>query len=158
MSGRTNWFGAGVIFVVAALTAGCGPDRAGTSPPSATDRGHEHPVGPHKGTLVEWGKEYHAEVVADREKGQATVYVLARNAKSPAPIAADTVLLSVDDPAIQVELKPAPQPSDPKGTSSRFLGTLPDSARAWRLTGTVEGTVDGKRYSGEFQEARPHKH
>lgn len=158
MSGRMNWFGAGVTFVVAALTAGCGPDRAGLPLPSATDRGREPLPGPHKGALVEWGGEYHAEVVADREKGQATVYVLAKNAKTPAPIAAEKILLSVDDPAIQVELKPAPEPGDPKGKSSRFVGTLPESARGWRLTGAVGGTVDGKRYSGEFREARPHKH
>ena len=158
MGGRTNRYGAGVIFVGAALLAGCGPDHAAKLPPDAKDQVHERPVGPHKGALVEWGEEYHAEVVADREKGEATVYVLAKNAKTPAPITAETVLLSVDDPVIQVELKPAPEPGDPKGKSSRFVGSLPDSARGWRLTGTIGGVVDGKRYSGEFREARPHRH
>lgn len=150
---RARVAGACVLVVGAALSAvGCDTGGANKPSPATQEKGHVHPdEGPHHGALVEWGQEeYHPEVVTDREKGEVTVYVLGKDAKTPAPVAAEKVVLAVKDPAFQTELKPAPQPGDPKGKSSRFVGTLPEFARGRRLAGTIGAVVDGKPYSGDF--------
>lgn len=155
MAGRTKRLAAGAA--VALLLVACGRDAA-RGPQGATHWSHETPVGPHSGALVEWGEDHRAEFVADRVKGEVTVYVLARDARTPAPVAADEVVLTIDEPVMRITLKPSPQARDPKGTSSRFVGDLPESARNWRLTGALSGVVDGNKVAGDLVEFRPHKH
>jgi hypothetical protein len=120
---------------------------------------HDRPDhGPHNGALAEWGDEdYHAEFTADREKNEVTVYILAKDAKTPSPIPSDKVTLASRNPPFQVDLNPLPEKTDPAGLSSRFVGQLPESARGRRLSGTLAAVVGGKPYSGSFREAPPHK-
>lgn len=155
MADRANALAVGVL--VAFLATGCGSDGVSRAP-AATERTRETPVGPHLGALVAWGEQHRVEFVADRVTGEVTVYVLGRDARTPAPVATDEIVLSLDEPAIQVALKPSPQARDPMGTSSRFVGSLPDSTRGWRLRGVLSGVVDGNRVSGELVEFRPRKH
>lgn len=145
------------------LIAGCGdtggPPQKATPTPGEKKEGHAHPgEGPHHGALVEWGdEEYHAEFTADRERGEVAVYVLGGDAETAAPIKADKVRLTGKDPAFQIDLKPAPEKTDPPGTASKFVGRLPEDTRGRRLSGTISAVVDGKPYSGDFRERPPHK-
>ena len=86
--------------------------------------GHDHGVGPHDGTVADWGGgKYHVEFTVDHDKQQATVYILGSDEKTPAPIDAASIELSIKDPEMQVTLQASPQESDPQGKSSRFIGT-----------------------------------
>lgn len=146
--------------LVVGLAAGCGTGSGeNKSGGESKQKGHEHPTeGPHHGALVEWEDEdYHIEVLADRGTGVVTAYVLGRDAKTAAPIGSDKLVLAIKDPAVQVELKPTPEATDPKGKSSKFVGTLPEATKGRKLEGTIGGKVDGKPYSGEYSEKAVHK-
>src|SRR5438876_6690599 len=112
------------ILATLALAVGCGP-QAGTGQAKAKtgkDGVHDHGAGPHGGTVADWGGgKYHVEFTVDHGKQEATVYVLGRNEKSPAPIKAkdDQLLLTIKEPAIQVTLKAVPQEGDTEGKASR---------------------------------------
>ena len=144
--------------------AGCGntPDAPKAQPPAATKAGDQgdhgdggdHGAGPHGGTVIEFGK-YHGEFCVDHARKQATVYVLDGSVKNAAPVAAETLSLSVKTPQFQVELKADPQPGDPKGKSSRFVATHENFAKEQEFEGTLSGLIDGKPYSGDFKE-EPH--
>src|SRR5437660_616216 len=100
------------------LAAGCSDRPA--KPYSPKKGGTEaHPSkGPHGGVLAEWGEEnYHAEFTVDHAKKQATVYILDGSAKKAAPVAADSVTLTLSNvkPPVQITLKADPQEGDPKG-------------------------------------------
>ena len=116
---------------------------------------HDHPEkGPHGGPLAEWGEEkYHAEVTFDHGKKQATVYILDGEAKKPAPVAAETVTLSLTNvkPPVQVTLKADPQEGDAKGQASRFTGTHDQLGKEMDFEGEVSGTVAGTPYAGTFK-------
>jgi len=155
------------IAAVAMTLSGCGdtPETKPTTPPPAANgesgHGHEHAghgVGPHEGTVADWGGgKYHVEFTVDHNKKQATVYILGGDEKSPAPISAKTVLLSIADPEIQAELAASPQAGDKEGTSSRFVGTHDNLGIVQEYQGSISGEVDGTPYVGEFKE-EPHEH
>jgi hypothetical protein len=150
-------FGLGAA--VLAVAAGCsnptgGSPKGGDKPPGKGDDKepeHDHLPGPHGGTVLDFGK-WHAELCTDRGKAQATVYVLGSDEKTPAPIKAEKLLLSVKEPAFQVELKAAPQDGDPAGAASRFVGTHDYVGKGQDLAGTLSGVVDGKPYAGDFKQ------
>lgn len=115
--------------------------------------GHAHGVGPHDGTIADWGGgTYHVELIVDHEKQQATIYVLGSDEQTPTPIDAESIELSITDPQMQVTLQAAPQQGDPEGMSSRFAGTHEDLGVAREYAGTMTGVVDGTPYSGDFKE------
>lgn len=132
------------------------PDKAGEA--KAHDE-HAH-EGPHGGALAEWGEEeYHAEFTVDHGKKEVRVYILGPDCKTPVPIAADKVLLSIRKPAFQVELRPQAQKNDPKGKASCFAGTHDKFGVEQEFEGTISGEVDGKPYAGDFkEEAEGHDH
>jgi hypothetical protein len=118
--------------------------------------GHAHGVGPHDGTIADWGGgTYHVEFTVDREQQQATVYVLGSDEKTPAPIDAESIELSITDPEMQVTLQAEPQQDDPEGRSSRFVGTDEKLGIVQEYAGTMTGVVEGTPYSGDFEE-QPH--
>jgi hypothetical protein len=97
------------------LMVGCGDKTAeppaqqsGSSSISESDHGHPHEgeaahgghgAGPHDGTLADWGGgEYHVEFTVDHDKKQATVYVLGSDEQTPAPITAETLLVTIKKP------------------------------------------------------------
>jgi YHS domain-containing protein len=155
---KTKILALGVL--AAALAAGCekssAPPKAEKPKAKAGDHADDgdHGPGPHDGLIVEFGK-YHAEFVVDHPKKTATVYVLDEDAKTPVPIAAEKLLLSVKAPKFQVELKADPDAGDPKGKASRFVAAHDNFAKEQALAGTISGEIDGKPYLGDFQE-KPH--
>lgn len=125
-----------------------------------SEEGHGHAPGPHDGTLVDWGGgAYHVEFTVDHAKQQATVYILGSDEKTPEPIVAEAVLLTIKDPKLQIELSPQPQEGDPEGKSSRFVGTHEGLATVKEYEGTLSAAVDGTPYAGNFtEEAHGHEH
>lgn len=141
------------LFAATLIGAGCTKTNApAPTKSSAKEDDHEnHGAGPHGGAVIELGK-FHGEIVVDREKKTATVYILDGKVKNAAPIGADQLLLSVKKPQFQIELKADPQASDPKGKCSRFTATHDNLAGKDMLEGTVSMELDGKPYLGDFLE------
>ncbi|MFT5527622.1 MAG: hypothetical protein ACI9HK_005604 [Pirellulaceae bacterium] len=151
-----------------AIVAGCGgsqdPAPAGTQgneQQQSGDHGHPHgghSAGPHDGTLADWGGgKFHVELTVDHDKQEATVYVLGDDEKTPSPIKATEIQLSISDPAMQVTLKAAPQEGDSEGSASRFVGNHESLGVVQEYAGTITGVVDDTPYSGDFKE-EPHTH
>ncbi len=159
------------IVTVSAVSfvAGCGnkPDPKPTNQSGASDdhghphkegEAHSHGAGPHDGTVADWGGgKYHVEFTVDHDKQEATVYVLGGDEKTPSPIKADEIQLSIKDPAMQVTLKAAPQDGDPEGSASRFVGNHESLGVVQEYEGTITGVIDDTPYSGNFKE-EPHGH
>lgn len=117
--------------------------------------GHaEHEEGLHGGAIAEVSK-YHAEFTVDHAKKEATVYFLDENLKKHEPIDAATIQLGIKKPAIQIELKAVPQDGEPKGKSSRFVGTHEALGKEQEFEGTITVVLEGKPFSGDFKE-EPH--
>lgn len=150
-----------------AFVAGCGDSQqtatSGTQGNAqqpandSDDHGHSgHGAGPHDGTLADWGGgKYHVEFTVDHDKQEGTVYILGDDEKTPSPIKAEEIQLSIIDPVMQVTLKATPQEGDPEGSASRFVGNHESLGVVQEYAGTVTGVVDGTPYSGDFKE-EPH--
>lgn len=149
--------------ILVPLTVGCG-DKPTVEPaaqtPTSDDQenphaieGHGHGAGPHDGTIADWGGgKYHVEFTVDHDKQEATVYVLGGDEKTPSPIPAEEIQLSIKDPAMQVALKASPQEGDPEGSASRFIGNHEGLGVVQEYEGTMMGVVDDTPYSGNFKE------
>lgn len=160
-----------VLAILLAALAGCdvrttpGGDKAKPAPKASHDD-HHHAPGPHGGTIFEFGGgKWHMEFAVDHDKKEARVYVLGDDAKSPAPIKAEKLLLSLKTPRIMIDLKPERQKGDPEGKSSGFVGTHERLGRKQDFEGTVVGKISGKNYVGDFKEGEgdhghghPHPH
>lgn len=147
---------------ILSLAAGCGPPAAPVPAPQAKadsgDHGHAHGhgVGPHGGTLTDWGGgAYHIEFTVDHDKKEATVYVLGSDEKSPAPLKAKSIQLVIDDPMTELELVANPLEGEAEGTSSRFVGMHDTIGIVKEFAGTIRGEVEGTPYTGDFKE-EPH--
>jgi len=149
-----------LLFVFATLTSviGCS-DTKKTPAEKQTPPAGEHAAhgsGPHGGTLADWGGgKYHVEFTVDHNKQEATVYILGDDEKSPSPIKAKEIQLSIKDPAMQVALKASPQKDDPEGSASRFVGNHKSLGVVQEYAGTISGVVDDTPYTGDFKE-EPH--
>ncbi|MEX2288120.1 MAG: hypothetical protein WD648_13580 [Planctomycetaceae bacterium] len=133
-------------------------DKAKADKADHHENGHEHGDGPHDGTLADWGGgKYHVEFVVDHDKKEATVYILGSDEKTPTPIKATEIQLSIKSPAFQVALKAAPQKGDPEGSSSQFVGTHENLGKVQEFSGTITGEIEGTPFTGEFAE-EPHEH
>ncbi|MEZ5940264.1 MAG: hypothetical protein R3C18_02655 [Planctomycetaceae bacterium] len=152
------------------LIVGCG-DKAAQQPPTQqsgtpatgeSDHGHPHTpdgghgghgAGPHDGTLADWGGgKFHVEFTVDHNKKEATVYVLGSDEKTPEPIAAESLLLTIKKPQLQIDLLPVPLDGESGGMSSRFVGTHDGLATVMEYEGTMSAEVDGTPYAGNFKE------
>jgi len=156
------WIGCLMLAACVMLGAGCSSTTSNSASNEAKDKDkdkkdkdkkEEHAeAGPHKGAIVEWGEEeFHVEYTSDKD-GNVTVYILGKDVKTATPIKADKIQLSNKDPKFDLELKAAPEKSDPMGKSSTFKGKLPDAAKGKKLSGTISGEVDGKPYAGDLKE------
>jgi hypothetical protein len=152
----TRYFG--VCSVLLACLVGCNAQQSKPRAGAKADKGgevedHSHGAGPHGGTVADWGGgKYHVEFCVNHDKQEATVYLLKGDAKTPAPIKTDKLLLSIKDPAFQVELKAVPLEGDPQGACSRFVGKHERLGKEQEFAGTISGEVDGKPYAGDFKE------
>lgn len=118
-----------------------------------TVEGHSHGAGPHDGTVADWGGgKFHVEFTVDHDRKEAVVYILGTDEKTPVPIDAASLLLSINKPEFQVELAPQPLDGEAEGTSSRFVGTHDNLGIVQEFAGTMSAEVDGTPYVGEFEE------
>jgi hypothetical protein len=153
-------------FALLPLAAGCGEKPAPAPAPQANsepdDHGHDHGSAPHGGTLTDWGGgAYHVEFTVDHDKKEATVYIIGSDAKSPAPIKADSIHLVINDPMTEMDLVAKPLEGEPDGMSSRFVGTHDTIGIVKEFSGTISGEVEGTPYTGDFKEephGADHKH
>lgn len=116
---------------------------------------HDHGAGPHDGTLADWGGgKYHLEFTVNHDTKETVVYVLGGDEKTPAPVkAADgTLLLTIREPAFQVELTARPLPGEAEGASSCYGGTHENLGIVREFAGTISGEVNGTPFAGDFAE------
>lgn len=162
MTSIRKWAAGLTVLAAVVIVAGCGgddgkKDKGKAADKAAKDKGKEEHAheGPHHGAIAEWGEEeYHAEFTVDHKTKTVKVYVLGKDVKTPAPIKADKVKLSIKKPAIQVDLKAEKQAKDPEGTASVFVGSHDDFAKDVEFEGTLSAEFGGKQYAGDFK----HKH
>lgn len=160
-----------MILTVTTMVLGCTPAPPPAAPvtPAAAKHDphghsheagdhHSHGAGPHGGTLADWGGgRYHVEFTVDHSKGEAVVYVLGSDEKTPVPVKTvdGTLLLTIQEPAFQVELAARALPGESDGSSSRYGGTHESLRIVREFTGTISGAVDGTPFAGDFTE-QPH--
>jgi hypothetical protein len=114
---------------------------------------HTHGTGPHGGVVSDLGGgKYHFEFTVKHPEKEAIIYILGGDAKTPAPIKADKLTLSIKEPSFQVELKARPEEKEPSGMSSRFVGVHEKLGKEQEFEGTVSVVVDGTPYAGDFKE------
>jgi hypothetical protein len=131
-----------------------------SSAPTEAEHGHDHgegshahAAGPHGGTVADWGGgKYHVEFTVDHDKQQATVYILGSDEKTPEPIAAESVLLTINDPHLQLDLLPVPLDGEGDGKSSRFVGSHDGLATVKEYEGTISAAIGDIPYAGNFKE------
>lgn len=123
----------------------------------AGEAGHGHvEEGPHKGHLIELGKEeYHGEIVHDEAAHKITIYLLDGEAKKSIPITDKEVSINVviNGKPSQFKLPAAAQSGDPAGQASKF--ELVDHALCEALDdpktkGRFNVTIGGKAYAGDI--------
>ena len=150
------------------VTTGCGGGDAAKKPAAKAEHhdadGHkagkkEHAhaeVGPHKGQLIELGKEeYHGELLHDDAAHKITIYLLDGEAKKSVAIPEKELTLNVvvNGKPSQFKLPAVPQSGDPAGQASRY--ELVDHALCEALDdpkckGRLNVTIAGKQFSGEI--------
>lgn len=150
------------ILAMATFLAGCTQAPAPPQPPvkaaAAKAEDHGHGAGPHDGTLADWGGgKYHVEFTVDHDKKETVIYVLGSDEKTPAPVktADGKLLLTIREPAFQIELAPRPLAGEADGKSSCYGGTHDNLGIVREFAGTISGEIDGTPFAGEFAE-QPH--
>ena len=150
--------------VLSLFLAGCGPQQPAKPVPSPVTETpkveHEdHGAGPHGGTIADWGGgTYHIEFTVDHEKKESAVYVLGGDAKTPAPVKTEKLLLTINEPSFQVDLIAQPLDGESGGAASRFVGKHDSLGKVQEFAGSVTAEVDGTPYAGDFKEgAHDHK-
>lgn len=116
---------------------------------------HDHAPGPHGGTLADWGGGvYHVEFTVDHEATEAVIHVLGADERTPAPVQASgrKLLLTIREPAFQVELFARPLEGESEDVASRYVGTHQSLGIVREFAGTISGQVDGTPYAGDFME------
>ena len=155
-----------VPVVALSILSGCSGENKPAAGPVGSAAAHGtgehkhagHGAGPHEGTLADWGGgKFHVEFTVDHPKQETMVYVLGDDERTAAPIKAKDgkLLLSIQQPVFQVELKADPQAGEAAGTSSRFVGKDAKLGVVQEFAGSISGEVDGTPYVGEFKE-EPH--
>jgi YHS domain-containing protein len=133
-----------------ALVVGCGrdatPPSAKTPPPTAE---HGHKPSAHGGTIVEIGQDnYHAEAVFEKG-GRVRLYTLGRDEAKVQEVEAQelTAYAKPDGAteAVEMKLRPEPQPGDKPGMTSLFVGQLPTDF----VGKAVEVTIPSLRIGAE---------
>ena len=158
------------LLLTLSFALGCGdqpankPAPAPVAPVTKEEHGHKehghkhggHGAGPHEGTLADWGGgKFHVEFCVDHSKQEATIYVLGDDEKTATPIKTSTILLSITEPKVQLELTASPLDGEAEGTASRFVGKHESLGKVQEFAGSISGEVDGTPYVGDFKE-EPH--
>lgn len=154
---RALSFGTVAIAGLALLVGGCGkPDGKTGGGDDHDHHHHAHPtVGPHKGTILEWGNnhEHHLELVIDREKQQATVYFLDHDMKKSEATALKNGEVRIIDAenSVQIPLVASPLEGETADKASRYVGTHAVLGSKEPLTGDVRGQVGTEHYIESFE-------
>lgn len=123
------------------------------------DDDHSHGDGPHGGAIVDWGGgAYHVEFTVDHDKKEVTLYILGSDEKSPAPVKADKVMLTIDDPLTEIDLAAMPLDGESGGKSSRFVAKHDTLGIVRDFAGAIIGEIEGTPYYGEFKEGAHEEH
>jgi hypothetical protein len=141
--------GLGLLWAVGCDTKKEAPKPEDKKQPDGDD--HEHGPGPHGGVIIEFDK-YHAEFKPDHAKKEATVWMLKADAKTAARVKADKLRLVVSNTNPKIEIDLLPTDKAPDGTASTFVGKHDGFAVEMEYKGTVSARIDGKPYSGDFEE------
>ncbi|QVL32530.1 hypothetical protein KIH39_01020 [Telmatocola sphagniphila] len=151
---RWGWLIAGFFCIL--QVAGCDkPAATSSAAPRATAKSekedHIHGAGPHGGAVFDWGP-YHAEFCVEHPKQEATIYILKTDMKTHQPIKVEKLHLKIKDPVFELDLMAAPEKNDAPGTASCFIGKHERFGKEQEFGGTLSGEVEGKKFSGDFQE------
>jgi hypothetical protein len=120
---------------------------------SAHHDDHEHGNGPHGGVIADWGGGvFHVEFTVNHDKKECTVYVLGDDAKTPAPIDAKRIQVSIVEPLFDIDLNAQPLDGESNGRSSRFSAQHDNFGIVREFAGTIVGVADGTPYASEFKE------
>jgi hypothetical protein len=114
----------------------------------ANDHTHE---GPNGGRLIVLGDEnYHAELVIDHEKAEATVRVLDRSGRKPVCVDQSEITLNVhcDGRPHQIKLVAVDASDLPTNTRCCFRGTSDVLRGDCQLGGRLNIVIRGKPYTG----------
>jgi hypothetical protein len=122
-------------------------------PVDHSQTGHSHGAGPHGGVVADWGGgKYHVEIVFDHAAQTATAFVLGGDEKTPVPIDAATIEITLKDPAVSIVLKAEPPADGAAGKASKFVGIDSAFGKVQEFEGAITGVIDGTPYTGEFKE------
>ena len=150
---------AAILFGLAAIV-GCGKSTPPSAPSSATSDAEHHDhasEGPHGGQLIELQEGvYHAELVHDDDTHTVTIYLLDDKAKGSVTSGEDELFINlvVGGAPTQFMLAAAPEPSDPKGESSKFQAVSEELSKildAKGVKGRLNVTIGGKPLVGAFE-------
>ncbi len=160
----------GLMLVCLVGLGGCGQEEGDSADAGAAADAHDHGVeGPHGGHIIELGTEdYHAELTHDEEANRVGVYMLGGDAKTAAPIEAESVTInvSVDGEPAQYVLPAAPHPAtvEVKGAYFELLSeplheVVSGHSDAPNTHARLNVTIDGKPYVGLIEtEEHDHDH
>jgi hypothetical protein len=149
----------GLAALMLALVAGCDNKPPTTQKEKEKDKVEHSHVAPHDGTIIELGDdEYHGEFLVDHKAKEATVYILAKDAKTPMPLKEKHIDLTLKlTPPLQLKMEQKPDKGDPEGCASRYVVKHDAFAKEQEFEGSISVVVNGKPYSGSFKE-EPHDH
>lgn len=153
-------------FQVVALACGLAAVGARLEAAPAAGHAHAHPTeGPHKGALIELGKEdYHAELVHDDATDTVTIYILDSSATQPVPITAKQLTLNMraGGRPQQFLLAAQPQGGEAAGAASAFAASgkpICQAIDAHGASGRLNVEIGGKVYVGKVGgHVHDHKH
>jgi hypothetical protein len=137
----------------------CLPAAAAQKDKTAKDKKpHDHPdFGPHGGALAEWGDDdFHAEFTIDVKTKEAVIYVLDDKAKNAPKIDVNKITdvkLFIPAQKIRIVLQHDAKRSGVNGIA--YVGTNDAFTMIHPWKGTINGKVNGKPYSGDFQTKAP---
>lgn len=145
-----------------ALTAGgCSNSKDEKAAQGQDEHDHHHhgdhpTAGPKGGAILEWGDhEYHLELLFDRAKQQATIYVLDHDMKKTEATEVETPQLKLDGVDELIPFVPAPLAGETAEKSSCYVATHAALAGKGPFSGRVTGKVKGKPnpYFASFNES-----
>jgi len=148
---------------------GCsGKPAVETAGGAEAEHEHDHAEeGPHDGHIIELGAEdHHAELTHDEASHKVGVYLLGSDAKTAAPIKAESVTINVSADGVpsQYVLMAAPQAGEADGNSSYFeieseplCDIVCGESEAKSTQARLSLTIDDKPYVGLIETA-PHEH
>ncbi|MCI0334947.1 MAG: hypothetical protein L0228_17205 [Planctomycetes bacterium] len=147
---------------------GCG--KGPSDPAGGEHAGEEHAhadEGPHGGHIIELGtEEHHAELTHDDATHKVGIYLLGSDAKTAAPIEAESVTINVSADGVpsQYLLPSVPQDGEAAGQSSYFeivseplCDVVAGESEANSTQARLSLSIGGKPYVGLI-ETTPHEH